>query len=736
MSDINIQNEIVIESIEIVSFGKLKMTRITPQPGINLLSAPNESGKTTLASFIRFIFYGFTSGRMQAIAENDKKLYTPWDNPMSEGAIYIRTSGGRYKIRRMHLLNGKETIEVFETSSGKRIDTGISPGEHFFGVNEQVFSRTAFFGQLSLPTSKDEYMAQQLQNIALTADEKVNTKKALDILARFKSQLSGRVKNPIIPKLMQERADLEDEYTKAKEVAVRVRELSGDIDDLNANIKECETKHQALESEKENHRKYESLKKLERLSLLEKEVARAEADYEQKRKKIKTEDLPDIRIVSELLEHNNEIKTNNDTYKKKTDELTKAKEDLLSLNTQKSDRKDSDKLVSKAKKLLAFRVIFAVFMLITVAFLLWQYFTQGAYIVYLGIPVVLFFVLGIASHFLYKKTLKSGGVSSLKDLSDNDASIFALQELVRAKEEKIQVLKSEIQEAADKAEKNKEILEEKLASYIDSTPDLSYKDQIESINKALDDIRESKYKMEASQESFRVFVKTEDLDLIRELAKEATEPTRELNIVDREWKFNQGRLNILEEQKRKKELEKAGVEGKGLDTSIIYGKLESIKTKLQDYNSKLASVELAIEYMEKASDQMKSTVSPKINSIAGELFNKATEGKYQGLAVNSELGMNFIDESGEKSCDYLSAGTRDNAYLSLRLALIKLMYGDVLPPIILDDAFVRFDDERLDFMLNLLAVAGYASQIFIFTCTERELQSMDKNKIPYNVIEL
>ncbi|HBR32753.1 MAG TPA: hypothetical protein DD733_11800, partial [Clostridiales bacterium] len=85
---------VIIERIEISSFGKLKMLSIVPDKGINLLSAPNESGKSTLAAFIKFMFYGYTSGRMQSILENDKKLYTPWDNPQSEGALYLLTESG------------------------------------------------------------------------------------------------------------------------------------------------------------------------------------------------------------------------------------------------------------------------------------------------------------------------------------------------------------------------------------------------------------------------------------------------------------------------------------------------------------------------------------------------------------------------------------------------------------------------------------------------------------------
>ena len=80
---------VTIEKIEINSFGKLKNATITAKSGINILSAPNESGKSTVASFIKFVFYGFAGARMQSLSDNERRLYTPWDGEISEGTVYI-----------------------------------------------------------------------------------------------------------------------------------------------------------------------------------------------------------------------------------------------------------------------------------------------------------------------------------------------------------------------------------------------------------------------------------------------------------------------------------------------------------------------------------------------------------------------------------------------------------------------------------------------------------------------
>ena len=65
---------IIIRRAEIVSFGKLKNRVFECGEGIHIFEAPNESGKSTLAAFLKYVLYGFAGVRNQTIAENEKKL--------------------------------------------------------------------------------------------------------------------------------------------------------------------------------------------------------------------------------------------------------------------------------------------------------------------------------------------------------------------------------------------------------------------------------------------------------------------------------------------------------------------------------------------------------------------------------------------------------------------------------------------------------------------------------------
>jgi uncharacterized protein YhaN len=98
-----------------------------------------------------------------------------------------------------------------------------------------------------------------------------------------------------------------------------------------------------------------------------------------------------------------------------------------------------------------------------------------------------------------------------------------------------------------------------------------------------------------------------------------------------------------------------------------------------------------------------------------------TDKKYRDFDINSGLKVTYLAENGEqRAVDFLSGGTRDLAYISVRMALIDMLYTEK-PPIVLDESFANQDNQRARSMMRAcahLALSGYQS--FIFTCRQRE----------------
>ena len=132
---------------------------------------------------------------------------------------------------------------------------------------------------------------------------------------------------------------------------------------------------------------------------------------------------------------------------------------------------------------------------------------------------------------------------------------------------------------------------------------------------------------------------------------------------------------------------------------------------------------------------MKSMVAPRIGERADEYFRVATGGKYSSLQVDTRMSMSY-GEDFNRSCDFLSAGTRDSAYLSLRLALADMLFGGSGVPILLDDAFGRIDDNRLRMISGALGEAAKKHQIFILTHGDRERLALEDINAEYTEISI
>lgn len=111
--------DIIFERIDIVAFGGLKNVTLTPSEGVNLVFAANGKGKSTVASFIKYIFYGFANTRQQTVLGNERAMYMPWDANFVEGSVTLSCEKGRFCVSRSY---GKG-------SAGERRSDGLLHGK-------------------------------------------------------------------------------------------------------------------------------------------------------------------------------------------------------------------------------------------------------------------------------------------------------------------------------------------------------------------------------------------------------------------------------------------------------------------------------------------------------------------------------------------------------------------------------------------------------------------------------
>lgn len=232
------------------------------------------------------------------------------------------------------------------------------------------------------------------------------------------------------------------------------------------------------------------------------------------------------------------------------------------------------------------------------------------------------------------------------------------------------------------------------------------------------------------------FKKKEDreLELLKKDGVKESLITRKIN------ELNQ----LLEGLKKKKddlilERHKLKIESNSLKENLdrlneLEERLEELYEREEEIRKLEYSLKLSMTKLDEAYEELKEEVTPKLENEIRENIKKSTNGKYQNIIYNENEGILVQNYLGDIiTLDKLSTGTIHQAYLGFRMAIAKEV-ADL--PIILDESFVFYDDERLENIMKELEKESINRQIIILSCSEREKEILEKCKIKYNLIKI
>lgn len=209
-----------------------------------------------------------------------------------------------------------------------------------------------------------------------------------------------------------------------------------------------------------------------------------------------------------------------------------------------------------------------------------------------------------------------------------------------------------------------------------------------------------------------------------------------LNNIQEEMEKTQKELNSIKIKLHELDFDKENVEPKVDNLMKIEEMLVNNNEKIVNLRKLEKSMNLAKEFLARAYEKMKNTVTPKFTENLSKNINEITDGKYTNVMVQDDKGLVVELENGNYvEANRLSVGTIDQLYLSLRLSMTEDLSKEKMP-IILDEAFAYYDTQRLENILKYLVNTYPDRQIMIFTCTEREKDVLTKLNIPYNLIHL
>jgi len=124
---------------------------------------------------------------------------------------------------------------------------------------------------------------------------------------------------------------------------------------------------------------------------------------------------------------------------------------------------------------------------------------------------------------------------------------------------------------------------------------------------------------------------------------------------------------------------------------------------------------LTVDWINRALQAASQNRFPKMQKIAAQYFTRLTQNNYIDIQfVKDDLSL--VQKDGHKfGVSELSTGTQEQLYVALRLALSQVIADIVSVPLLIDDGFVNFDDDRRAIMLDILQEIAQQQQIFYFT---------------------
>lgn len=661
-----------INNLKINSYGKLKDKEINLKNGINLVYGPNEAGKSTLIKFIINSFYGISKNK-KGKEISDFDKYKPWQGEEFSGKVeYELDDNSKYEIYRDF---SKKNPKIFNESMediSKEFNIDKNRGNEFFYEQTKI-DEDLFLSTLAI-NQNEVKLEDQSQNFLV--QKIANLAQTGDDNTSFKR---------VIDRLNRRQLD-EVGTERSREKPINV---------ISRNIQNLETEKQELEKyknfkyeyeEKENSLEEEILK-LEKENNFLREVKNLNEKENIEKEKIKIKE----NIKNENIEKINLLKNKINNLKNNNKNIL---EKYLENNSEKiENKKNNNKIKNKLNKNKLIKKLNIIFILLIIINIIQFIFIKNNYFKYiflLTVPTFLIFYI-----FLINKENKK--IKNKEKIEKNNFEKINLELINLENEKKIlennfNNLNEELNKIKNNLILNNNLEKEKIKN--------NYLNKIEKnkINNFLEEKNYEKINFE-----------------IENLQKEINNVKLKLHSLD---------------------LDKKNIEPKLENLSKIEEELVDNNNKMLTLQKLNMSINLAKEVLNDSYNKMRNSVTPKFTENLSYTISKITNSKYKKVMFNETEGLIVELENGDYiPVNRFSVGTIDQLYLSLRLSMIDELSNEKVP-ILLDEAFAFYDDNRLENILLYLNNEFKDRQIIIFSCTNREKNILEKENVKFNFITL
>ena len=697
-----------IKNIKVNAYGNIENKDINLEEGINIIHGANESGKSTLLNYIISIFYGISRNK-DGKALSDYEKYKPWNSNEFSGRIsYKLENGEKYEIfRDFNKKNPKIYNDKLEDISD-RFETDKKDGSKFFieqmGIDKQMYLSTVVSTQeeVRLNEKNQNMLIQKIANLAGTGEDNVSYKKALiKLQEKIRDEIgTNKTSQKPINIIEKEIVEINNKIVETEKYRNRKYEIDAEKEQILSELKELEQQKQILQ-ELQNSMKSE-------------EETKNRLEIREKNRK------DNIAKINELTNQKNTINAESErvqSAKNHLQDIIKGhKENIEKLNSEiEKIANEKEETQEKEKPSISFIIITVVLAiaLICSIILIKNYIVSGI----LGVALIANIVF-----YVINKNKQKVNKAKLRE-KINQEKQYKREKLENQKQQIIANVNTTEKELEKQEEEEKQVNSElsmlKGQIILLEKNNEKITEEIEQDNKAI--------KEESNKNKQQIIEKYKDKNINDLLYINDYQ-----NYISKiEETINNNRIRI-----KGLEIEYNTIVPQLDEMVVLEEKREADKEKLAELREKESIINIAIENLMDAYEEMKTTITPKFTKNLSESIQKISSNKYNKVTINDENGMIIENNRGEYvEAIKLSTGTIDQLYLALRLSMIDELSKENLP-IILDESFAYSDNNRLKNMLQYLTSELNNHQTIIFTCTDREQKMLEEMNIPYNVVEL
>ncbi len=718
------------------TFGKLQGRTLELRDGLNILQAPNETGKSTWCAFLLSILYGINSrerDRTGFIA--DKNRYAPWSGAAMSGRMDCSTDLGELTLTRSTRRQASPMGEFSAVYAGTNEPvpglTGTACGETLLGISREVFERSAFIRQNNLSISQNADLERRIAALISSGQEDTSYTEAAEAL---KKQLNRRRHNKTgqLPALEAELAELDRQLAESDSLARQLTEARAEVSSLSARA-------QALQGELDQWDRWEAARQRRVLSDAAAAAEAAEAKAAQVREQLQKDQIPENETIARLRGAIVNLETTRKAVDKARAERDEAMKALLRAEAAVNESPFAGQTAEEARKsaasvpdsapwplseLLPSIFLGALALILSIISILGIN-DAFANAIFFGIPCAISaLVIPIYKNHKWQKEtsafLKKHGVSSAAELRMQAAAYAKLCEARDTAQANANAKSAAADTLYNTLTSNEQGILLEVRRFAPGAFDIPTADRL---LRACAVRRKELAEAESAAREARL-----RCDLQAQQLPEADVPAEELPVPPRSREAVTADLEAV-----RAALAQAR-SGADRLTGQLHGltppdQLRARQAELEDQRAGLeaeySAIRLAMETLDQANTTLQNRFSPELGRRAAEIFAQLTGSRYSGVVLDRSFRLS-AEPAGDpvfRDAALLSAGTLDQLYLAVRLAICDL----VLPPekevpIVLDDALANFDDDRCAAALEFLKAAAGNRQILLFTCHSREAE--------------